>query len=304
MGRREPAWRVTTAELALAVEQERGQGDRATSYLLSPFGARMNRAVVAGTLAAAEAVGREQPSSFWRARLTDPLGTVSVTAGAFQPSAMAQLRTAPAERPAIVVGKLHLFRGRDGVAEVSLRVEALRSVPEAEERATVAETLRQTLDRLDLLERLEHEPSATDATLRGLGFPSPWIRGAREALRRYPETDRAGFRASLRPLLGHVAGLARIATSAVADPRVSIHVDRPRAPAAELTEVDRQETATFLDAVDQAATGSEDGYADVREVLRRLEARGVAGGRAEELLGRLEEGGLLEEPIVGKLRRA
>jgi hypothetical protein len=304
MSLREPAWRVTTRELELSLEEERGKGERAASYLLSPFGARMNRVVVAGTLASPEPLGRDEPSTFWRSRLTDPLGTVAITAGSFQPRAMAQLRGAPVGRPAVVVGKVHLFLGRDGVGTVSVRAEAIRSVAEADERATLAEVARQTLDRLDLLERIEHEPSVDDATLRTAGSPPLWIRAAREALRRYPDADRAAFRDALGAVVRRVAGAGPRVAATIPDARVRVTVDRPGPPLPEPSPADRTEETTFLDLVDAAAEGSEDGYADVRELLRHLADRGVGVERAEALLGRLEENGVLEEPVVGKLRRA
>ena len=304
MSLREPAWRVTTRELESSLEEARGTGDRAASYLLSPFGARMNRVLLAGSISAAEPIGREEPSTFWRSRLSDPLGTVAVTAGSFQPRAMAQLRAAPAGRPALVVGKVHLFRGRGGVGFVSVSAEVVRPVAEGDERATVAETVRQTLDRLDLLERIEHEPSVPDATLRSAGCPAGWIRAAREALRRYPEADRAGFREALAAAVRRVAGGGVAPAPAAATAGLTVTVDRPTAPRVEPTAFDRADEAAFLDLVDEAAEGSADGYADVRELLRRLADRGVRTDRAEAVLGRLEEGGVLEEPVVGKLRRA
>lgn len=305
MSLREPAWRLTSRELELSVEEERGEGERAATYLISPFGARTNRAVLTGALSAAEAIGREEPSTFWRSRLTDPLGAVPITAGSFQPRAMAQLRTAPADRPAIVVGKVHLFRGRDGVATVSLRAEAVRAVPESEERAVLAEVVRQTLDRLDLVERIEHEPGVADATLRSAGYPALWIRAAREALRRYPGADRAGFREALGAAVRRVAGSTGSASAPPSPAALTVTVDPPpRVTAIVASEADRAEEATFLDLLDRAAELSVDGYADVRELLRSLADRGFEAGRAEAVLGRLEEGGVLEEPIVGKLRRA
>ena len=286
------------------MEEERGHGDRAASYVLSPFGARMNRVALAGTLAAAEAIGREEPTTFWRSRLTDPLGTVAVTAGTFQPRAMAQLRSAPAGRPALVIGKVHLFRGRDAVGIVSVRTEAVRPVSESEERATLAEVVRQTLDRLDLLERLEHEPSVPDATLRLDGYPSAWIRAAREALRRYPDADRMGYRRELTVAVRRVAGTGLVRGPDPVASQVTVTVDRQPPPRPEATAAERADEATFLGLLDAAAEGSVDGYADVRELFQRLADRGIETARAEATLGRLEEGGLLEEPVVGKLRRA
>ncbi len=304
MGRREPAWRVTTAELRSALQEERGDGERAATYLISPFGARMNRVVLAGTLSAAEAAGRDDPTSFWRARLDDPLGTVTLTAGTFQPRAMAQLRAAPPGRPAVVVGKVHHYRGRDGRGDVSVRLEAVRPVPEAEERATLAEIVRHSLDRLDLLDRLHAAPATPDAELRAAGAPAPWIRAARESLRRYPGSDRAGYRRELAAVIRRVEGIGLEPFAVSGTPGVRVTVEPPRAPPEEPTAGDRAEEAAVLDLVDEAAGVSVDGYADVEELFRRLAGRGIEAERAEAALGRLEEGGTLEEPLVGKLRRA
>ncbi|HXW67499.1 MAG TPA: hypothetical protein VEL82_06475 [Thermoplasmata archaeon] len=303
---REPAWRVTARELESSLEEERGTGDRATGYVLSPFGARMNRVILAGELTPAEPVGRDDPPTFWRARLMDPTGAVAVTAGAFQPRAMAQLRAARERRLAIVVGKVHLFRGRDGVAYVSVRAEGIRSVAEADERALLADVVRQTLDRLDLIERLEHQPLEADDALRTPGVPGAWIRAGREALHRYPSVDRAAFRRELVAAVRRVAG-ATGPISAAAEEASGVRVTRappPAAPSAPPTAAERAEEAVFLTLLDEVADVSIDGYADLKEVLSRLESQGVVGTRAESVLNRLEEEGAVEEPIVGKLRRA
>ena len=306
MALRECAWRVSARELESSLEEERGSGDRAAGYLLSPFGARMNRVVVAGTLSPAEPVGREEAQTFWRARLTDPTGAVAITAGSFQPRAMAQLRTARESRPAIVVGKVHLYRGRDGVGYVSVRAEAVRSVSETDERAVLADTVRHTLDRLDLVERLEKSPSTSEEELRSDGIPSTWVRAAHESLRRYPNADRAAFRRELLSAVRRIAGESG-PVAAPSSPPSTVTVTRalPARPVnPPPSAAERAEESVFLDLLDEITEVSVDGYADVKEVLNRLEAQGLVAERAETVLSRLEEEGVIEEPIVGKLRRA
>ena len=144
----------------------------------------MNRVLVAGTLSPAEPIGRDESQPFWRARLTDPTGAVAVTAGSFQPRAMAQLRSSTAPRPALVVGKVHLYRGRDGVGYVSVRAEAVQFVAEADERAALSDIVGQTLDRLDMLEQLRSDPGLTDDRLVGEGRPRAWVQAARASLAR------------------------------------------------------------------------------------------------------------------------
>lgn len=306
MSLREPAWRVTARELESSLEEEKGEGERATAYLLSPFGARMNRVLIAGSLSPAESIGRDEAATFWRARLSDPTGAVAVTAGSFQPRAMAQLRAASAPRPAIVVGKTHLFRGRDGVGYVSVRAEGVRSVPEAEERAALADIVRQTLDRLDLLERVEKDPALSEESAKKEGIPVAWVRAARASRARYPNVDRNAFRRELRSAVRRVAGESGPSRATLPTPS-SVTVTRappPRPSSPPPSAAERAQESLFLDQLDEVADVSTDGYADLKEVLSRISAQGVDGERAEAILNRLEEEGVVEEPIVGKLRRA
>jgi hypothetical protein len=306
MSLREPAWRVTARELESSLEEEKGEGERPATYLLSPFGARMNRVLLAGNLSPAESIGRDESQTFWRARLSDPTGAIAVTAGTFQPRAMAQLRAASAPRPAIVVGKAHLFRGRDGVGYVSVRAEAVRSVAEAEERACLADIVRQTLDRLDLLERVEKEPNVTEESLRTEGLPRSWLRAAAESRRRYPNVDRVAFRRELENAVRRVAGESGPSRGTLPTPAAVTVTRAPPPPPAPPppSAAERAEESLFLDQLDDIADVSADGYADLKEVLSRVSAQGLVAERAEAILNRLEEEGVVEEPIVGKLRRA
>ncbi len=305
MALREPAWRVTARELESSLEEERGEGDRAASYLLSPFGARMNRVLVTGTLSPAEAIGRDETQPFWRARLTDPTSSVAVTAGTFQPRAMSALRSTSTPRSAVVVGKVHLYRGRDGVGYVSVRAEGIRFASEAEERGVLADIVRQSLDRLDLIGRLADPRAASEESLAEEGVPAAWIRAGRESLRRYPNVDRAAFRRELLAAVRRVAGDSGPIASPAPPPTVSVtRAPPPPPPPAPPTAEERALESVFLDELDEIAEGSVDGYADLKELFARVAGRGLDASRAESVLSRLEEEGVIEEPIVGKLRRS
>ena len=266
----------------------------------------MNRVLLAGTLSPAEPIGRDESQPFWRARLADPTGAVAVTAGSFQPRAMAQLRSSTSPRPAIVVGKVHLYRGRDGVGYVSVRAEAVRFVAETDERSVLADIVRQTLDRLDLVERIEKGPTVSDDALVAGGAPRPWVRAARGALQRYPTVDRAAFRRELRAAVRRIAGdSGPVASSIAPSSAVTVtHSPPPRPSPPPPTAAERAEESAFLDQLDEIAEVSAVGYADVNELLVRVAARGMTADHAESVLNRLEEEGVIEEPIVGKLRRA
>ncbi|HEY6238668.1 MAG TPA: hypothetical protein VIZ68_05735, partial [Thermoplasmata archaeon] len=134
MSAREPAWRVFAQEFQASIEEEKGAGERAASYVISPIGARINRLLAVGTLSPPEQVGRDPASPFLRSRLTDPTGVFQVTAGGFQPRALAALQSVQQPQRTLVVGKAHLFRGRDQVAYGSIRLESLKTSDEGEYR--------------------------------------------------------------------------------------------------------------------------------------------------------------------------
>lgn len=304
MPTREPAWRLFAAELVQATETEQGTGERPVTYLVSPYGARIGRAFLAGRLSGADRVGTGDGPPFYRARLTDPTGEIPVTAGSYQPRAMAALLRVTAPSTVLVVGRPHLYRGREGTAFVSIRAEGIAPVDETEYRRAVGEILAQTLDRLDVLATIRAGTPVRPPV------PELWTAGARASAARYPSANREGLADALRSALGVFRGEAPPAATPPlppGPPPAGPASDRrrfPPAPAPPRTEAQRAEEGAFLDLIDELAEGSVDGYADVRDAFARLADRGLSTDRAEELLGRLETEGAVEEPIVGKLRRA
>ncbi len=305
MSGREPAWRLLAAEFTAAIEEEKGTGERAASYVLSPLGARMNRVAVVGSMGAAEALGREEDSPFYRGRLEDPTGTFAVTAGGFQPRAMTTLRSLAEPRTVWVVGKAHLFRGRDATVHPSIRAEAIRTISQTEYRELLTDAVQQGVERLDLVRSLRDGTGPTQEEARARDLPPLWLRGARAAVARYPTIDLAPFRAAFGRALD--AAVGTLTPPAPPPPgRVQVHRAPPTPPPAPpaRSAAERAEEAAFLDLIDELSDASADGYADLKDAIARAAARGMTDAQAEELVNRLEESGVLEEPIVGKLRRA
>lgn len=302
MTRREPAWRVFAAEIVAATHEEKGSGARVASFLLSPFGAKMNRVLIAGELGPASSVGRDPAQPFWRAPFTDPTGNLPVTAGGFQPRALSGLQQFTAPGPALVLGKVHLYQGADGRATSTLRAEEVRPAQPAEVLAIQAEARSATLQRLELIDRMRRSPAPEPAGAPEEGLPLRWIEGARAARSSYPDADPGAFRRALLEALASGPPL-----SGAREPeRGLVSITRVPEPAARVPAVgvDHGQEAVFLDLVDELSEGASDGYADLREAVRMAGGRGIGEHRVEEILGALEESGVLEEPIVGKLRRA
>lgn len=304
---RERAWRVLAHELSDSTVEQRGTGERAAGYLLSPLGARINRVLLAGLLGPAESVGRDPAQPFWKARLSDPTGAVSVTAGSFQPHALAALQEFREPSGALICGKVSRFEGRDGARSISVRAEELRRAGPGEVRDVQLEAVRLTLDRIELVDRIRQEPGVSDASLRSAGYPSLPIAFARDAVRSYPGSDPRTYLPALAAALGGSPELP--GTDRPRAPAPSAHPSQPPARAGSAvgrsrSGLDREHEAILLDLLDELSEHSDDGCADLRDAERLAAGRGLTVHRLEEVLGRLEEDGVVEEPVVGRLRRA
>ncbi len=305
---REPAWRVFAFELTGATVEQRGPGERDPTYLLSPLGARMNRVLLAGVLSAPTSAGRDPAQPFYRSRLLDPTGEVELTAGSVQPRALEALRRIAQPTGAIVLGKAQRYAGRDGRPVVALRAEEIRPATDAEVRAVQDEALAHTLDRIELAERLREAPDTAADAPTSSGVPRLWVESARTARTQYHDPDPARFRAALAPLFGspqrEPPATPETAPPAPPAPSPSVRRTETRSLPPPRPPRDHAQESILLELVDELIEGSEDGYADLRELTQSAASRGVGEHRLEELLTGLEEEGVLEEPIVGKLRRS
>jgi RPA family protein len=301
---REPAWRIFAREFVASTEEERASSERAASYVFTPLGARVNRVLLAGILSPAEMIGKSEEVPFYRARLSDPTGQVVVTAGGFQPRAMSKLQRVDGPQPALVMGKAHLFRGRDGAAYPSVRAEAIRPLTAEEYRGHLAEILEQSSRRWDLVKRLNG--NASEEELLGAGFPLQWIQAATEARKRYPEVNLETYRSGLRAVseVIRAPSLSPAESVPVAPGIVTVTKASPPPPLSPPTVSQRAQESAFLELLDELSEGSVDGYANLKDAVTLARSRGISEAATEELLNRLEESGAIEEPIVGKLRRA
>ncbi len=309
---RELAWRVLATELLSSSAEERGSGDKSPSYVISPLGARMNRVLVTGTIPPADGAGADPSAGFVRARLTDPTGTLPVTTGSYQPQGQADLGKISEPTRVLVVGKTTLFRGTGATPVVSIRAETVHPVLDVEYRTLTAEAATQTLERLELVLRLRATPPPSDDELTRAGVSPYWARGARASIARYPALDPAPYYESLRAVLVAL----RAAPVAEAPPRAAA---RPVEPSPDVVRVVHARSppkapspppglqaleGRLLEILDDLAEESPDGYADMDELAERAARHGLDGERMEELLNYLSENGTLEEPLVGKFRRA
>ncbi len=309
---RELAWRVFANEVQASSAEEKGSGEKAPSYVISPLGARMNRVLVTGTISPLEPTGTDPTTGFARARLADPTGILPVSAGAFQPQGRADLQRVTQPTRVFVVGKVARFRTAGPTPEVSIRAEAVRPVADAEFLNLSAEAAHQTLERLELVLRLRGTSPPSETELSRSGVSPHWIRGAQAALQRYPTLDAKPYYESLRAVLVMLRAAPAVESFRPPGPATVgtapeiVRVVHPRsAPAAPSPPAGLKALeGRLLEIVDELAEQSPDGYADMDELVERAARHGLEGERMEELLNYLSENGTLEEPLVGKFRRA
>jgi uncharacterized protein len=309
---RELAWRVLASELNASTAEEKGSGEKSPSYVVSPLGARMNRVLMIGTVTPLDRPTTGQTGGFVRARLTDPTGVVPVTTSSFQPQGQVDLERLAGPTRAIVVGKVALIRGMGASPVPSVRAEAVHPVPEIEFQTLTAEAAVQTLERLALALRLRSEAPPTVEDLTRAGVSPQWVRGAQASVSKYPTLDPSPFYESARVVLAALR-------AAPTPERPTPTPERAPAVASEVVRVTRPRSlpeqrspppglqaleGRLLEILDQLAEESPDGYADMDELAERAARHGLEGERMEELLNYLSENGTLEEPLVGKFRRA
>lgn len=308
---RELAWRVLANELHASSAEERGSGEKSPSYLISPLGARMNRVLVTGTITPGEG-GPDPAAGFARALLTDPTGGVSVTAGTYQPQGKADLERLSGPSRVFVVGKISRFRGAAPAPVVSIRAETVQPVADVDYRMLMAEAANQTLERLELVLRLRSSTPPAEQELGQAGTSPAWVRGAQASIERYPTLDPTPYYEALRAVLITLRAAptpepTRSAPApALERPAEVVRVVHPQvAPSAPSPPPGLKALeGRLLEILDELAEESPDGYADMDELTERAARHGLEGERMEELLNYLAENGTLEEPLVGKFRRA
>jgi uncharacterized protein len=307
---RELAWRVLANEVLASSAEERGVGEKAPSYVISPLGGRMNRVVMAGSVTAVDRGDKEAPPGLIRARLTDPTGTVPLLASSYQPAGQLDLEAIWQPTHALVVGKVNLFQGSGSLPAASIRAEAVRPLPDTEYRTLSAEVATQTLERLELVVRLRSPASPSDAELTLAGASAAWVRGARASITRYPTLDPTPYFEALGAVLIALRAAPQTPSSTEGPqdeaPTPVVRVVHPRSPvpsSAAPAGLKAME-GRLLEILDELAEESPDGYADMDDLAQRAARHGLDSERMEELLNYLSENGTLEEPLVGKFRRA
>ncbi|MFB6105728.1 MAG: hypothetical protein ABEJ70_02015 [Halobacteriaceae archaeon] len=245
--RREVAHRLFAAEFEdTDYSYAESDEERAPNYVVTPSGARVNRLFVVGVLTEVEQVNDD----FLRARVVDPTGAFVVSAGQYQPDALAFLERTEPPAFVAVTGKARTFEPDDGDrVYTSIRPESLNVVTAETRDRWVVGTAEQTLRRIEAFAAATARPERGEDLREALladGVAEELAAGIPRAMRHYGTSARyldalrtlaldaarvvAGDREEARPLT-----VAPDESGGLSFADLAVEVDVDAAPAADAT---------------------------------------------------------------------
>lgn len=307
---REVAQRIFAGEFADAKHSFKESGERSPSFVVSPFGAKVNRLFAVGVLTNVEPIG--QTPGNYRAQVVDPTGTFYLLSGQYEPEATAHL--AEIRPPALVaiVGKSRVRETPEGATYVNVRPERVHVVTKADRDEWVAETARHSIMRLEAMREATKMEPPTAKALEDLGYPKDVAEGVVRAIEHYGKADLAKqatlIRDALESLLpGGAASTPSFSTAAdVASARAPSAQAPPKAaavpaaPAAPAKPADSPHEATIL----AFCASLDDGKgAPWEDIVADAAKKGIKEEQVEECLNALMDKGLIYEPVLGRLKK-
>ena len=196
MNGREVAWRVFAGELNDSSLVEKGEEERAPSYVITPLGARINRVYIVGVITELENAGSpEEP--IWKARIADPSGISYVSAGQFQPEAAAALAKIPIPSFAAIIGKVRVYSPEEGVMYISISPEIVKSVDKELRDGWVLDSSKALKHRLEAYNEAINMSTPSVEELVELGYSETLAKGIVSSIDHYGEIPVERYQAML-----------------------------------------------------------------------------------------------------------
>jgi uncharacterized protein len=276
--------------------------EKAPSYVVTPLGAKVNRLFIVGVVTEIDEIGTGE-SPMLRARVADPSGSYYLSAGQFQPEAMAAMKELKPPEFVAVVGKAKVYAPDDTVRLLSIRPEVVRKCDAKLRDYWVYETAVSTMRRIEMMEEtFKMEPPAAPE-LEKLGYPKYMAEGALAAANHY------GKKVDLESYEGLVVSALKEMLSAGEDEIREIGIeDIASSPDAKEVEVAKKEEAPV----------SEDDEAKILQLVKSLDKDGkgakwddivsaakkkkIDKDRLEEISTDLLEKGDIYEPELGRMK--
>ncbi|MFA5860123.1 MAG: hypothetical protein WDA16_00365 [Candidatus Thermoplasmatota archaeon] len=307
---REVAQRIFAGEFAEAKHSFKETGERSPSFVVSPFGAKVNRLFAVGVLTNVESIG--QTPGNYRAQVVDPTGTFYLLSGQYEPEATACLADIRPPELVAIVGKSRVRETPEGATYVNVRPERIHVVTKADRDEWVAETARHSIMRLEAMrEAMKMEPPTVKA-IEDIGYPKDIAEGVVRAFEHYGKVDLAKqatlIRDALESLLPGSASKYVMETPSFA-PATNVAPAPSSATSPLVTPPKTSTPAKPADNPDEttilAFCGSlDDGKgAPWEDIVADAAKKGIKEEQVEECLNALMDKGLIYEPVLGRLKK-
>lgn len=300
---RQSAVRVFAHEYRDATLPEQGSGEYDPGYMVTRLGAKINRALIAGTIDSSERRESESGQSF-RFNLIDVTGTHRVEVSPFNPELHPEAEEIHArfERGdrfiMMVVGKQRSFTTEDGGVFTSYNAQEMREIDSQAYVEWLAETADATLRRIDAYEKaLSSEQSI--AGFRAAGIPEDLVDGMLLSRAHYPDFESEVYMLDVLQALNAALGRSVEIVNRSPDPE-------PNTPAtnettAEVTEKRAQGDMSLEDVIiSTIAAGDRGEGVDYDAIIRECSVHGHSRQDAEDAIDSLRAvGGRISEHKFG-----
>lgn len=300
---RQSAVRVFAHEYRDATLPEQGSGEYDPGYMVTRLGAKINRALIAGTIDSSERRESESGQSF-RFNLIDVTGTHRVEVSPFNPELHPEAEEIHArfERGdrfiMMVVGKQRSFTTEDGGVFTSYNAQEMREIDSQAYVEWLAETADATLRRIDAYEKaLSSEQSI--AGFRAAGIPEDLVDGMLLSRAHYPDFESEVYMLDVLQALNAALGRSVEIVNRSPDPE-------PNSPAtnettSEVTEKGAEGDMSLEDVIiSTIAAGDRGEGVDYDAIIRECSVHGHSRQDAEDAIDSLRAvGGRISEHKFG-----
>ncbi len=305
---RETAWRAFAGEYKDSDLEEKGEGEMAPSYVITPLGVKLNRILVVGTLMEVEKRENDVRATLW-----DGTDTISLYANKYNQNAMDALIGLREKAPcyASALARVRMYSPEEGHLIVTVKPESIREATLEERDYWMLSAAEQTLYRIEAFAEAQKMDPPNGEKLSALGYSKELADGILKALEHYQENDLPRYREMVVGAIASIAGGEREALPVASGADVEKGKDAPKQaaqmaatpappmpPTASKQKSDPDEER-ILEIVRKMDSGRGASWEDV---VANAEAGGMDKNEIEELIMRLEDKGEIEEPFLGQLR--
>jgi len=150
---------VKATNIQYAVENKDSQFT--SMHSVTPTGQDVVRVFICGTLTEVEDIGKNNP--YYKGRLVDQTGAISIYAGDYQPDALKAMEEIVAPAHIAVIGKISMFETEDGTKIPSVRPESITEIDEDTIRTWTFMTARNLIEHIQDTKESKARTMATEA---------------------------------------------------------------------------------------------------------------------------------------------